>query len=131
MTDLEPGTRRRLSDGTEAVVVSVHTRYRSQKDFNLSVAETYSYFVREEGGEGAGVLVHNGKYTEKERASDTPSWFKKCPLPPGMKSDEATMQALDEHYGGRSWYEGTKSSGFRSEFSKTKKWFDRRGTRCR
>ena len=62
LRDLEPGARLRLSDGGEAILRDKRVHYQTQEVFNLQVSGTHSYFVREPGGTGPGVLVHNARY---------------------------------------------------------------------
>jgi hypothetical protein len=52
-------------DGTEAALLGARSLFGQKEVFNLSVAEARSYFVGEEGGNGAGVLVYNGRVGPK------------------------------------------------------------------
>ncbi|HHH27289.1 MAG TPA: hypothetical protein ENK57_02925 [Polyangiaceae bacterium] len=57
--ELEAGTVLRTDAGGEAVVVELNRRQGHFTVFNLEVAEAHCYFVRGDGSDGPGVLVHN------------------------------------------------------------------------
>jgi len=112
--NLKVGDALRLHNGITLVIKTVETSTRVGRVYNFAVAQNANYFVGEDG-----VLVHNGKCSkrsEKERATDIPSWSKGKSRNPGESVDDFLKRIFDEQYGEGNWDKRTNH-----EYSQIKK----------
>jgi RHS repeat-associated protein len=125
-SSLKVGEALQLHNGTTVVIKEIETSVRLEKVYNLTVANTHNYFVGEDG-----VLVHNAgkgkggkkkcsKKSEKEKATDIPSWAEGLKPEPGESLEDFLERILNKKYGSGKWKKGPSS-----EYSKIKKHINR------
>jgi len=119
-SSLKVGQALQLHNGTTVVITEIDTSVRLEKVYNLTVANTHNYFVGVDG-----VLVHNGKKkcskkSQKERATDIPSWAEGLKPEQGESVENFLERIFNDKYGHGNWKKD-------SEYSKIKKGIRRHG----